>query len=538
MNPKYILPVVIEFLRKHFLSLFLIVTVSIWSLWPILKDPTKRIAEKWDGVMIVWILNQTVQKIPNDLANIFNGNIFYPNKNTMAYSDMLIPSGFISYLPVKIFSQPNIAVGTTLLFGQITSILICYFWFFEVTKNKTASLITSLALGVSVIRLGFVVHLQMWTMQWWLISIYCFWKYFKSRRITTLLISALFWGIQMWESPMGVYFALLAIILISFGNVKIILKEKVNFLLFLMTALLVMLLPARAYLAVSNEFDYVRSIRDAAHFSLGIDLLLKNLLTDGIFAGLMIMGLIINKKSKDGDFGWLKILLLVSLLLSLGPVLKIAGSTFKIFGKIFVPLPYGIFYYIIPGFSAFRSPGRWLMPALFAAGFIFCLKLTDLLKTTKVNIKNKIIFTLVVIMALLPLSKKIPYFEFKKTADYPKVYQFINKLPGGVLLELPVYSWAHGEKAAVETERMVYSLYHRKHLLGGASGFEPPSWNEVRNLYWQSFPSPEFDSLIKSKSVKYVLIWKDLVEEGRLEKIKKYYKHFEFEDDKYLLFSL
>ncbi len=44
----------------------------------------------------------------------------------------------------------------------------------------------------------------------------------------------------------------------------------------------------------------------------------------------------------------------------LGPALKIHDQTIKIVG-LPIPLPYGIAYYLIPGFQAFRASSRFII---------------------------------------------------------------------------------------------------------------------------------------------------------------------------------
>ncbi len=524
------------FLKSHLLPFAVIFLISIFSLWPIIQDPEKRVAEKWDGVLMVWYLNQTIKKIPFDLSNLFQANIFYSYKNVMAFSDMHIPSAIISYIPVLLTKEPLVAISTSLLFGQITTIIICYLWFWEASKSKTAALISSLALGISVTRMGFIAHLQMWNHQWWLFSVYLIWKYFRKKVFWYLITSAIFFGAQMWESPLGVYFAGLIILFLIIDNFKAFWEKRVYFLIFFLVSVSIVFIPARIYWLVAKEYHLARSIRDAANFSPGIDELLKSVFSDGVFLAMLL--LVFFKKIKLSHKGerWLLLLFLSGLILSLGPVLKIGDFTLKLFNKFFLPLPYGILYYLLPGFSAFRAPGRWIWLALFSSAFLLSLGLAKVIKGKKLD--KIYLFFIILAIVFFPLTQRANYFVFGKVSEYPKVYTYIKGLPQGVLLELPIFSWAFGEVAVLETHRMVYSLYHGKYLLGGVSGFEPESINELRSLYWQNFPSKEFDDRIKNTGVDYLLIWKGLIDEERLDKVEKYYDTFLYNDSNHILIKI
>jgi hypothetical protein len=126
-------------LKKFFPSLFLLI-LAIWSVWPIVKSPLNSVTDTWDGVFIVWQINSTIKKIPGDLGNLFEGNIFYPYKNVKAYSDLFIPSSVISWLPVKLTGEPVAATSTVIILGQILLVLILYKWLWEFSIINTALL--------------------------------------------------------------------------------------------------------------------------------------------------------------------------------------------------------------------------------------------------------------------------------------------------------------------------------------------------------------------------------------------------------------
>src|SRR3990170_194475 len=133
---------------KAWLPPIFLIFIAFWSVWPVVEKPAKVVTETYDGVFLVWQLNQTIQKIPGNLSNIFEGNIFYPHKNVMAYSDLLIPSAFLSALPVKLTGQPQMATSVMIILGQALTMLIVYFWWLELSGSRWAAFLGSLALGL------------------------------------------------------------------------------------------------------------------------------------------------------------------------------------------------------------------------------------------------------------------------------------------------------------------------------------------------------------------------------------------------------
>ena len=536
LKEKYYTFVMTGFFKKHFLSLCLMFSLSVWSLWPILKDPVRRTADAWDGVLMAWYLNQTINKIPNNLGHLFQGNIFFPYKNTMAYSDMFVLSAFVNALPVKIFKEPVIAISSSLLFGQVTTAFILYLWFYEMCKNRLASFLASISLCFSGIRMGILVHLQMWNMQWLLISSFLYYKFIKSKKNIFAYISFLFLGLQMWESPLGVYFALLIILLISLFNTRYLRENwKVLFTSSLLL-LLIAALPTAAYFSVSREFNYVRTIRDAANFSIGFDKLIKVFVYNPIFYIFLFSVYFLRKKVKKlKDLAWVSLVIISGLILAMGPVIKWGGKTLKIFGKIPIPLPYSVAYYLIPGFKAFRTPDRWMHFAVLGMAFVIALALSGLLRNKKISLRLKIVIVISVFFGSLLNARVKNYYIFQKVSEYPEVYSVLRKMPGGVVLELPI----SGEMASNDAHRMVYSLYYDKYMLGGESGFHPPSWDEIRIDSSSQFPSLDFGVKLKQNGVKYIVVWKSLYTKDRVEEIQNWGRDYNvYEDDDYLLLDL
>ncbi|OGM20865.1 hypothetical protein A2714_00375 [Candidatus Woesebacteria bacterium RIFCSPHIGHO2_01_FULL_38_9] len=502
----------------------------------VLKNPSTALVNAGDDILITWIINQNIQKIPNNLGNLFQGNIFYPYENTMAYSDLFLPSSLIAYIPVKLTGLPILGYNINLFVGQIATMLVIYLWFLEMMKNKTPSLLGSIALGLSQIRIHYYAHLQMWNMQWWLLASWMIWKFSKLGKVKYLYFAGVTVAIQFWESVLPVYF---------FGAVaSIVLLPKIKELLVNWRHLLVIFLvtffltfPAiKTYYEVSFEFNYQRSIRDAAHFSMSVNDLGETFLSPGLYSLFLISLVIIFKKLKTqrNNLYWLSGLLIFGILMSFGPVLKWEGATVKFFDKYFIPLPYGLFYYTIPGFTALRTPLRWLWVSTFAAsGFIaFSISLY------KSRIKYLVLLGGFAIAILG--GRQVPVETYAPTPDkYPEVYSFLKRLPGDAILELPMYTWGHGEIYKQEFWRMLYSLEHKKNLVNGTSGFTPLDREILAGNLEKDFPSIETEEILSEINVNYILVHKNQFTQDKIVIIKSWGKEkLIWEDAETLVYKL
>lgn len=473
-------------------GLLIVTGIAIWSVWPMLQNPSRITDIGSDGALLTWIMNQ---------PRLFEGTNFYPYHNTLAYSDRHLLTELATRLPVKLTGNPVVAFSFAMVLGQILTMLLIYLWWTLMFKNPWAACAAAVAFGLSQIRFEYQVHLQMWSMQYWLLGILVLW-----RRPTTVKIYLSFalLGLQFWESPLPVYFA----ILVLSAKCLVLRPKMTNHHVFgaLLAALIIFPL-AKTYLDVSREFHFQREIREAAHNAISIDDLWGHFASLGLYIlfAIAILQLKRHPEQREGsrldsssstqnDIKMLSAILIISLLLAFGPALKWHGQTIKIF-HLPIPMPYAPAYYLIPGFTAFRTPSRWLfvtalaMSGLIAAG----------LGPRKFS-KLKLIALLAV--AILAGTHLIHIKDMPTPDHYPTVYQWLRKQPGKIVLELPVYTWP---QEAIESYRMLYGLGTGKTWVNGYSGFTPP-------LVFQLAQSP-----FVPKGVDYVIVHMDQGQVGKIE---------------------
>lgn len=235
---------------------------------------------------------------------------------------------------------------------------------------------------------------------------------------------------------------------------------------------------AKPYLDLHSQFpEAVRSIRDAAHFSLGLDELFTRY-HSLIFFALFLFSLIFlirrslpKANDQKSNIIVLIAILISSFLMSLGPVLKIFGQTVKIFG-LPIPLPYTLFYYLVPGFNGFRTPSRWLLLAALAAMIISSFSFRKLK-----SLNQKLV--LLVVFLLVVLEGRPFHTSYSIDYEPPAVYRQVKDLPkDAVIIELPIKLWSSTDNQ-IESLRALYSLYHQHRRFNGYSGFNTLAWQSL-----------------------------------------------------------
>ncbi|MDO8487982.1 MAG: hypothetical protein Q7S31_01575 [bacterium] len=428
--------------KKELIPLAVVLGIGLYSVWPMVTDSNLVPAVSSDSGLIAWIMHQPIWS--------FAGNNFYPYKNVLAYSDMHKLSALVS----------GGQFATSLVYGQLATMLVVYLWWKKWFKNNWAAAVAAIALGLAQFRWEYKVHLQMWNMQYWLLASWLIISGLggKWRR---LYLGAVLLGLQFYESPLPVYFAAAALCLwiLVFRP-----KFSRHWVLAALLAAAVWWPAAGAYLGVSREFNFVRDIREAAHISLSLDELSGRFFSPGLFVLLILALFKLDWSSRRVKF--LALTGVLGLVMALGPVFKWQDRTVRVFGRP-IPLPYAVAYYVVPGWKAFRVPSRWLWVSIWAASGLIAAGLAGRKQSDSNWYRWGLAMAAVVAVAggtRLSYTRPLPL-------QIPAVYLWLKDQPGRVVLELPVFNIPH---EAFEVERMYFSLYHGKMLVNGYSGFIPP----------------------------------------------------------------
>lgn len=86
-------------LARHWWALLLLIGATWGFLWPFSRRPWSGLASWGDPVQQYWSMAWAVHALRTDPLQLWNGNIFYPYPNTLAYADHLL-GATIPVLPV------------------------------------------------------------------------------------------------------------------------------------------------------------------------------------------------------------------------------------------------------------------------------------------------------------------------------------------------------------------------------------------------------------------------------------------------------
>lgn len=471
--------------KLNILVLLFFTIVTLIITWPLIFNLTTFLPDRYDALLINWIINWVIHH-PTSLDT----NIFFPFKTTLAYSDFHLISALTSFPFVLLFNQPLLAANINFLLGFILSAFSTFLLVKFLTKDPKIALLCGTLFGFGTIHMSYSHHLQLFGFWPFIFTLLFFfkknWKSF-----------VLFFCLSVATMPLFFYFflATFAVLFISTRKSQSSTALKFTCFAFLLSGLVFI-----PYFLVSNQFGYVRPITDTIHFSLKLHDFFK--LTEnsrfGLFTGLtslLLLILLIFNKPKLNAF---LILSLVCFILAFGPGFHIFEHTIHVGPLPAIPMPYLIFYYLLPGFSGFRTPSRWILLAFFAfvVGFSIVFK----------HKLGKVLTAMLICLILLEVNAPFSYVKLPEPSNFPPEQLWLqDHYQGAPLIQFPIYGWFDEPGVGLETLRMHYSTIHFHPMYNGYSGFSPKSWEASVKWLQTDFPSKKTLAFLREKGLVLVL---------------------------------
>lgn len=524
----------------NIISLLLFFLLASFITYPLIFNLGSLATGYGDELLIAWNHNWNIYNFSNNLTNIFQANIFFPYSNSLAFSDAYFTNSILTLIPVMILNSPIAANNFTIIISLTLVGFFTYFLCFMITKERLLSILSGIIIIFCPAYLSSLVHIQIIAIYFVVLSIIFLLIFLKSKKTLYFVLFLSVFILQTYNSFMPGFFIIFSAASISLFYIledkkrtKFLITKK-NILLFLIsiTVILPIVIP---YYKVSNEFNYVRDIRETIHFALQPEDFLstssysrlypllsqfsftKDLQNKGevkpgfiglIFSILTIAAffyIIKNWKKQNYVIKGIFASSVLGLVLSLGPFLHWQRLT--IHSPFPIPLPYLIFYYIIPGFNGIRNSARYEMLFILFAAPIVAAYLKEALKNTSANIKSGLIL-LLIFLVILEFNFPVKYYPVVQKKDFPKVYSWLATTPKQtVIIEMPIYNW-NNSYASREFWREYYSTAHFRKTVNGASGFSPPPWQKLVNYLLFNFPSDASIGKLKSIGVDLIIVHK------------------------------
>jgi len=523
--------------------------------YPISVHPGSLLTGRGDPCLFAWMLSWYFHKLATGLNGFFNANIFWPHLDGLAYTDYIIGSALLVapvYLPTK---NPVLAWNAIGISSFILSGLGMYLLARGKVLSRSAALIAGIIFAYCPWRFAQLGH-PFIAGQWMPISLLFLHRTLDNPRWRDALLFGLFFTLQALCS-FNLAILLAAAAATVFISELVARKFRapagvwVRLAVVGVISLAVIAPTIIPYYRVSKEQGLKRSERECIYWSADpldylaappCNRLYKNThrifrsrapfaegvekwLFPGVLAVVLALAGMIRlpaRSARDDPSprrlqlrlrikwehtqGIYLILAITAFILSLGPELHLFWKPTPI------PLPYKLFYNLIPGFQGFRGPSRFAYLLMLAVAILAAYGYRNIEGRVKSSLGRYALLALLAggIIAEY-FSSPVPHLSMPVGEKIPQVYKWLARKPADtVITELPQYpGWSDAPKGLSDPLGFTYMYYstfhHLQPMTNGQSSFDPPGQRFIWDIM-MTFPSPQAINLARYLGVKYIVL--------------------------------
>lgn len=492
--------------------------LTLLLTYPVSVGPaTRALAVDADASLFLWTLGWDVHAFISQPLSIFDANIYYPERLTLAYSENLLGSALVAAPVIWLTDNPVLAVNVVALLSCVLCGLGAYVLGRRLGLSAPAAFLAGIVFAFApprFLRIG-QIHLAV---QWLPFTLAFLHSYFDYGRPRDLRLAILCFSLQALSSGHGAVFAVLAIAGLAIYRVlagaPLDLARRARDV-GVSGALLIApaILSAVPYLIVQQEMGLKRALGDyppanAASF-----------LASPTYVHRFVLSLFdatsINDTASAFLFpGYLPILLAM---IACAPWRRANGPRARVFYLLVTVAsvwlaagpPIGVWpaVYWIPGLNFIRVPSRFTLLGVLGLGVLAAMGFDRLSARWRPRIRTA---ASVAVGALLVGEFAVaPLVTTEYRVDIPAVDRWLDAQPKPfAIAEVPVPGAAEPGWERRQTVYMLHSMAHWQRTVHGYSGFRPPR-HELLFRQLRNFPDEESLEHLRRLGVRYIVVHED-----------------------------
>jgi hypothetical protein len=475
--------------------------LAVAMTWPLAAPGTRVVPDIDDAFFNIWRLSWVAHQLVHQPAALFDANIFYPARHTLAYSDAMLLVGFAGAPFLWAGVPPAIVHNGLLIAAFATSAWAMAVLAYRLTGDRAAAVVAGVILGFAPYRFAHIAHLELQWLFWMplaLLAVHALVE--RPRPAAGVALGACLAGQLVCSIYYGVFLALfagvawLACVAAQGARPRILTSTAVTAIPLLLVAV-----PYLVPYAASRDAHPPRTPQEVAQYSATPADYLRvpdhNVLrghSDGamaaeersLYPGIVAVGLaLVGLWRTRSRLAWVYAGLA---LLAFDASLGVHGLTFRVLQAALPPL------------GNLRAPARFASLGLVALATLAAWGVTAIRQP---RVRAGVAAAAVVLCLVEFWSRP----AMRDARLEPMVVdRWLATLPDDtVILELPVPPpdrlWGY------ETSHQVHSIHHWRHLLNGYSGFLPTVYgNTLADMV--TFPDERSLGRLRRLSVDYVVV--------------------------------
>ena len=492
------------------LALLLFTALTAVMTYPQLLHMGDSVSDPGDPLLNLWALGWIAHQAPTAIAHVFDANIFFPERWTLAYSETLLAPAVLAapllWMGVSGVLVYNIVfVSGFILSGVGTALLVRY-----LTQNTAAAIVAGIIFAFLPFRFDHYAQLQLQQAEWIPLALWAFHRVMDRGRlrdglwlgacVVAQLLSCMYYGLFLAGYLVVVGGALmLANLHVTRSRLRVLAAG-------VLLALALFAPVGRAYFG-AREVVGERGTKEVVGFSATWRNYIAAPDTNRLYGW-----------SAD-RFGGLERRLFPGLVavalaaVALWPPWSPVRAAYAL-GLMFAVdltlgfngLMYRFLYEHVAPFRALRIPALAVILVGFSLSVLAGFGIARM--SARVTAPGaRAALTLLVCVAVLGECWSTPVqlttIPVAPPAIYGDLLRDVGDSPTAVLVEVPVMFGG-------DQTYMYYSTFHWQTLLNGYSGFFPPSYQQLRVAMW-GFPDARSLALLRGRGARYAVIHGELL---------------------------
>jgi hypothetical protein len=495
--------------RRGFGVLVLYAALTIFFTWPQAAHMGSMTVAHIDPPFSVWRLSWVAHQLWTRPAELFDANIFWPKRRTLAYSDAMLLEGTLATPFIRAGITPLAVMNALLLVGICASAFAMYVLAHRLTGHTIAAIFAGVVFAFSSYRREHVQHLELQWAMWMPLALWAFHRAVEMGRFRDGLLTGVFVTLQFLSSIyyglfLTTFMGLVAPLVMASRRFRVGRWALAGFAAGAIVLAWVAHTYSQPYKRVQRELGH-RPVSEVRNYSAEPINFLGSAHENLLYAPLVRLG-----KPEARMFpGATPVALAVAALVppvNAGALVYLAGLAFSTDaalgsnGRVFPLLREWI-----PPYLGLRAPARFGIIVQLALGILAAYGLARLTGRIKGRHGTWIGCALIAIVCLEYMTK--PLFLVAYPTQPTTLYQWLARQPRLVTLELPTPTPL--TLPGHDTDYMYFSIWHWQPLINGYSGHYSSRYVDLTETL-KDFPDARSIAELKRLGVQMVLVHTEL----------------------------
>jgi hypothetical protein len=188
--------------------------------FPLVLPPSRTLpSDLGDTLLTTWIVSWDADRLRHGLRGLWDAPIFFPYRNTLAFSETLLGVAVFVAPVYWITADPVLTYNAAFLLSFVIAGIGMYLLTRELTGNRAAAFAAGMYYAFGPLRMSQISHIQLVATGWIPFALWGLHRYFSTRQFRWLAVFAASWVLQTLSNTYAGYFIAVPIAIVVVDGV-------------------------------------------------------------------------------------------------------------------------------------------------------------------------------------------------------------------------------------------------------------------------------------------------------------------------------